>query len=174
MYAMYYASMLRCWQLIRILIRTNHPYLRVERHSWYQSLTSIIHRSRPYFQKPTLRIRLDAHIRNIVVLTGGKLTWIYFLHLLSVTMHRWKCKVNILPSSDVNPGLIHSRWGLLENSPYHVVRAAVHHATSHDRAPRAYGDLGMFCDHLRKTWIRYCNVCNAVHAVLNAWTPLEG
>jgi hypothetical protein len=33
MYAMYYASMLRCWQPIRILIRTNHPYLRVGCHN---------------------------------------------------------------------------------------------------------------------------------------------
>jgi hypothetical protein len=33
MYAMYYASMLQCWQLIRILVRTNHPCLRVGRHT---------------------------------------------------------------------------------------------------------------------------------------------
>jgi hypothetical protein len=32
MYVMYYASMLRCWQLVRILVRTNHPCLRVGRH----------------------------------------------------------------------------------------------------------------------------------------------
>jgi hypothetical protein len=44
MYAMYYAPMLWCWQLIRILIWSNHPYLRVGRYSWYQSLTSIIPR----------------------------------------------------------------------------------------------------------------------------------
>jgi hypothetical protein len=43
MYVMYYASMLRCWQLIRIMIKTNHPCLRVGHHSWYQSLMSIIH-----------------------------------------------------------------------------------------------------------------------------------
>jgi hypothetical protein len=34
---MYYAPMLRHWQLIRILIKTNHSCLRVGRHSWYQS-----------------------------------------------------------------------------------------------------------------------------------------
>jgi hypothetical protein len=34
------------------------------------------------FSKTTVRIRLDAHIRTIVVLTGGKLTGIYFLPLL--------------------------------------------------------------------------------------------
>jgi hypothetical protein len=31
-----------------------------------------------------VRIRFNAHIRTIVVLTGGKLTGIYFLYLLSV------------------------------------------------------------------------------------------
>jgi hypothetical protein len=44
------------------------------------------------FLKPTVRIRLDAHIRTIVVLTSGKLTGFYFLYLLyaiyySVMMH---------------------------------------------------------------------------------------
>jgi hypothetical protein len=39
-----------------------------------------------------VRIRLDAHMRTIVVLTVGKLTGIYFLYLLyaiyfSVTTH---------------------------------------------------------------------------------------
>jgi hypothetical protein len=33
MYVMYYASMLQYWQLIRILVRTNHPCLRVGRHT---------------------------------------------------------------------------------------------------------------------------------------------
>jgi hypothetical protein len=43
MYVMYYVSMIRCWQLVRILVRTNHPCLRVGHYSWYQSRTSIIH-----------------------------------------------------------------------------------------------------------------------------------
>jgi hypothetical protein len=34
------------------------------------------------FLKIMVRIRLEAHIRTIVVLIGGKLTGIYFLHLL--------------------------------------------------------------------------------------------
>jgi hypothetical protein len=34
------------------------------------------------FSKTAVRIRLDAHIRIIVVLIGGKLTEIYFLPLL--------------------------------------------------------------------------------------------
>jgi hypothetical protein len=34
------------------------------------------------FLKTVVRIRLDAHIRSIVVLTGGKLIEIYFLPLL--------------------------------------------------------------------------------------------
>jgi hypothetical protein len=62
-----------------ILVRTNHPRLRVGHQSWYQSITGVIHRVRSYFQKPMVRIRLDARIRIIVVLTGGKLTGIYFL-----------------------------------------------------------------------------------------------
>jgi hypothetical protein len=62
------------------------------------------------FSKTTMKICLDAHIRTIIVLTGGKLTGIYFPHLrfviyFSVTMHRQKCKkVSILPLGDVNPG----------------------------------------------------------------------
>jgi hypothetical protein len=52
------------------------------------------------FSKTTVRKHLDAHIRTIVVLTGGKLTRIYF----SIIMHRRKGKkVSILPSGDVNP-----------------------------------------------------------------------
>jgi hypothetical protein len=31
----YYASMLRCWHLVWILVRTDHPYLGVECHTWY-------------------------------------------------------------------------------------------------------------------------------------------
>jgi hypothetical protein len=31
---MYYVPMLWCWQLIRILVKTNHPCLRVRHHSW--------------------------------------------------------------------------------------------------------------------------------------------
>jgi hypothetical protein len=32
MYAMYYMLILQCWQLVRILVRTNHPCLRVGRY----------------------------------------------------------------------------------------------------------------------------------------------
>jgi hypothetical protein len=57
-----------------------------------------------------VRIRLDAHIRIIVVLAGGKLTNFYFLHLLYAiyysvsTQLRQGKKVSFLPSRDVNPG----------------------------------------------------------------------
>jgi hypothetical protein len=34
MYVMYYVSMIWYWQLVRILVRTNHPYLRVGHYSW--------------------------------------------------------------------------------------------------------------------------------------------
>jgi hypothetical protein len=70
-----------------ILVSTNHPCFRVRCHSWYQSLTGIIHHVRSYFQKPMVRIHLDAHIRIIVVLTGGKLTRFYFLYLLYATYY---------------------------------------------------------------------------------------
>jgi hypothetical protein len=172
---MYYASMIQCWQLARILVKTNHPCLLVGGHSWYQSLTSIISCWRPDFLKPTVRIRLDAHIRTIVVLTGGKLTGIYFLHLLSITMHRWQGKkVSILLSGDVNPRPVPSRWGLLVDSPYYVVGAAVRRVMSHDHAPRACGDLEMSCGHLRRAWIRSGEVCSTVHAMLNVLAPLGG
>jgi hypothetical protein len=76
-----------------ILVRTNHLCLWVGGHSCYQSITGVIHHVRQYFRKPTVRKRLDAYIRAIVVLTGGKLTGIYFLYLLykiyfSITTHR--------------------------------------------------------------------------------------
>jgi hypothetical protein len=76
------------------------------------------------FLKTTVRICLDARIRTIVILTGGKLTGIYFLHLLSVTTYRRQGrKVSIIPPGDVNPGLVPSRRGLLEDSPYRAIGA---------------------------------------------------
>jgi hypothetical protein len=57
-----------------------------------------------------VRISLDAHIMTIVVLKGGTLTGIYFLHLLSMMAHRRQGKkVSILPSGDVNPKPVPSR-----------------------------------------------------------------
>jgi hypothetical protein len=62
-----------------------------------------------------VRIHFHAHIRTILVLTGGKLTEIYFVYLLSViyflvTKHiRQDKKVSILSPGDVNPGPIPSR-----------------------------------------------------------------
>jgi hypothetical protein len=35
------------------------------------------------FSKTVVRIHVNAHIKTIVVLTGGKITGIYFLYLLS-------------------------------------------------------------------------------------------
>jgi hypothetical protein len=175
MYRIYYASMLQCWQLVRILVRTNHPFLMVGCHSWYQSFTIIISHWLPYFQKPTVRIHLDAHIRTIVILTGGELTRNYFLYLLSVMTHWWQGKkISILPPGDVNARPVPSRWVVLEDSPYHVVGAAVHRATSHDHTPRACGDLGVSCGDLHKAWICSCNVCSAVYVTFNAWAPLGG
>jgi hypothetical protein len=70
-----------------------------------------------------VRIRFNAHIRTIVVLSGGKLTGIYFLYLLSViyfsvTTHlRQGKKVSILVSGDVDSGPIALRCGLFEAVP---------------------------------------------------------
>jgi hypothetical protein len=161
---MYYVSMLRCWQLISILVKTNHLYLRVGRHSWYQSHYRYNISCTILFWKTALRICLDAHTRTIVVLTGGKLTGVYFLHLLyaiyfPVTTHlRLGRKVCILSPCDVNPGPVPSRWGLIEDSPYRAIGLYVRRVTSHDHIPRASGDLGMSCGHFRKTWICSCNV----------------
>jgi hypothetical protein len=77
-----------------------------------------------------VRICFNARIRTIVVLTGGKLTGIYFPPLLSViyffvmTHKRQGMKVSVLPPGDVNPRPIPSRRGLLEDSPYRAVGAA--------------------------------------------------
>jgi hypothetical protein len=122
-----------------------------------------------------VRIRLDTHIMTILVLTGGKLIGIYFPHLLSVTTHRRQGKkVSFLPPGDVNPRPVPSRRGLFEDSLYRAVGVAVRRATSHDSAPRVCGGLGMSCGDLRKTSIRSCNVCSAVHIALNPWVPLGG
>jgi hypothetical protein len=67
------------------------------------------------FLEIAVRIRLEAHMRTIVVLTGGKLTVIYFLHLLHaiyyfiMTHLRKGKKVSTLTPGDVNPGSVPSR-----------------------------------------------------------------
>jgi hypothetical protein len=128
-----------------ILITTNHPYVRVGCHNWYQIIMSIIRCVWPYFQKTTVRKHLDGHIRTIVVLTGGKLTEFYFLPLLyviyySITTHLWQGKnVSFLLPGDVNLGPVHSRWSLLEDSLYHVVGLCACRAIGHDHTPRAWG-----------------------------------
>jgi hypothetical protein len=76
----------------------------VSEHYEYNTSCTIL------FSKIAVRIQLDARIRTIVALTGGKLIEIYFLHLLSVTMHlRQGKKVSILLSCDVNFGFVTSR-----------------------------------------------------------------
>jgi hypothetical protein len=61
------------------------------------------------------------------------------------------------------------KTGLLEDSLYCALETAVCRAMSHDHVPRPSRDLGMSCDHFHKTWIHFCNVCSAVHTVLNVW-----
>jgi hypothetical protein len=70
-----------------------------------------------------MRTRFNARIRTIVVLTGGKLTEICFLYLLSAiyfsvtTYLRQDKKVSILVLGDVDSGPVASRRGLLETVP---------------------------------------------------------
>jgi hypothetical protein len=67
-----------------------------------------------------VRIRFNARIRTIIVLTGSKLIGIHFMYLLSaiyfpVTMHlRQGKKISIIVSGDVNSSPVASRRGLLE------------------------------------------------------------
>jgi hypothetical protein len=62
------------------------------------------------FSKTYSEDTLRCHIRTIVVITGGKLTEIYFLHLLSVTTYqRQGKKISILPPGDVNSDHVPSR-----------------------------------------------------------------
>jgi hypothetical protein len=70
-----------------IWVRTGHPYLRVGRHSLYQSHYGYNTSRMIQFLKTVVRICLDAHIKTIVVLTGGKLIGIYLPYLLSVMTH---------------------------------------------------------------------------------------
>jgi hypothetical protein len=96
----------------------------VSEHYGYNTSRTVL------FLETAVRIRLEAHIRTIVVLTGGKLTGIYFLHLLYasyyfITTHLQKGKkLSILPSGDVNPIPIPSRRGLLEDNLYRAVGVA--------------------------------------------------
>jgi hypothetical protein len=58
-----------------ILLRTDHPCLRVGHHRWYQSHYGYNTSRTVPFSKTTVRVRLDVHIRTIVVLTGGTEAW---------------------------------------------------------------------------------------------------
>jgi hypothetical protein len=112
-----------------ILVTTNRPFLRMGRHRCYQIHYECNTSRTNLFSKIVVRIRLDAHIRTIVVLTGVKLTGFYFLYLLfafyySVTMHLRQGKnVSILLPGDVNLKSVPSRQCLLEDSPYDAVGA---------------------------------------------------
>jgi hypothetical protein len=68
-----------------------------------------------------VRKYLDAHIRTIVVLIGGKLTVILLFYNDAPTQGN---KVCLFPRGDVNTGPVPSRLGLLEDSPYHAVGVA--------------------------------------------------
>jgi hypothetical protein len=174
MYVLYYVSMLRCWQLEWIVVWTNHPCLGVGCHSWYQTRVSIIRHWRPYFWKSMVRIRFNVCIRTIIVLTGGKLTGIYFLQFTFCNdgpMPTYEGKYPRAGWYEFRTHCLKVRfaWG----SPYRAVGVDVRRATSHDRVSRASRDLRMSCGHFHKTWICSCDICSAVHVALNAWAPLQ-
>jgi hypothetical protein len=112
---------------VMILVRTDHPCLRVEHHSWYQSITCIIHHVRSYFQKIYGEDMLGCPCKNYSSLNRWQanmnLLFTYTLcNLLSVTMHLWHG--NILSPGDASFGPIPSRRGLRVDSPYRAVGAA--------------------------------------------------
>jgi hypothetical protein len=63
-----------------ILVVTNHPFEGQGRHRWYQSHYGYNISCTILFFKTVVRIRVDAYIRTILVLTGGKLIGLYFLY----------------------------------------------------------------------------------------------
>jgi hypothetical protein len=62
-----------------ILVKTNHLFEERGCRRWYQNHYEYNTLCTVLFSKTAVRIRLDAHIRTVVVSTGGKLTGIYFL-----------------------------------------------------------------------------------------------
>jgi hypothetical protein len=66
-----------------ILVWTNRHFYGRGCHRWYQRHYEYNTLHTVLFSKTVVRIRVDAHIRTIVVLTSGKLTGIYFLYILS-------------------------------------------------------------------------------------------
>jgi hypothetical protein len=158
-----------------ILPKTDHICLRVGRHRWYQSIMGLIHHVRSYFWKPTVRICLDVYIMTMIVLTGGKLTGIYFLHLLSVTTHlRQGKKVSIVPcgwcESRTCPLKMRLTWGQSLSCDRGYVSVMWLVTTVHLGRVDQWVSCGCFL----KTWICSRHICSTVHAVLNTWAPLGG
>jgi hypothetical protein len=103
-----------------IMVRTDHPCLRVRHHSWYQNCYGYNTSRTVLFSKTydenTLRClykdysSLDRCQANMDLLSAFT-----FCNLLYVTMHlRQGKKVSMLMSGDVNSGPVASRRGLLE------------------------------------------------------------
>jgi hypothetical protein len=74
MYAMYYVSMLRWWQFIRILVRTNHPCLRVGRHiAGLPCLQSRLGVPCTPLCSPGALVRQVEELKHVFHLVGGQL-----------------------------------------------------------------------------------------------------
>jgi hypothetical protein len=126
MYVLYYASILWCWHLVWILVRTDYPCLGVGCHSWYQSqililglvgynttLTAIFSKT---YSEDTLQCPYkDCSSLDRWQANKDLLSVFTFCNLFSTMTHlRQGKKVSILMLGDVNSGLVASRRGLLE------------------------------------------------------------
>jgi hypothetical protein len=87
MYVMYYASMLRCWQLVWILVRTNHPCLRVGCHTnpnvqgWHFARESV--RNNCSFGSSGLNLACELYYWWCKEETSGKAPWRSTSHSLT-------------------------------------------------------------------------------------------
>jgi hypothetical protein len=106
-----------------ILVRIDHPCLRVGYHSWYRShygynISHTILFLKTYGEEMRRCPHKDYSSLNRRQANRDLLSVFIFCHLLFVTTPlRQGKKVSILPSGDMNPGLVASRQGLLEVVP---------------------------------------------------------
>jgi hypothetical protein len=108
-----------------IRVSTDHPNLRVGCHSWYQSITGVIHHVRAIFSKTYGEETLRCPYKDYSSLNRWQANWnllstIYFPVMTHLRQGKKAC---ILPSGDVNPGPVPSRRGLIEDISYRAVGA---------------------------------------------------
>jgi hypothetical protein len=105
-----------------ILVWTDHPCLRVGRHSWYQSHYEYNTSHMVLFAKTYGEDMLRCPYKDYISLNRWQanrdLPSVFSLcNLLFATTHLCQGKVSIIMPSDVNSGPVASRRGLLEAVP---------------------------------------------------------